>query len=473
MRKPRGYWTYGRCFEEAKKYKSRAEFKNGCAVAYNVAREKDWLDEYTWFEIKQNPSGYWTYERCFEEAKKYTIKARFERESPTACRVARKHRWLDDYTWLEKSKNNPSGYWTYDRCQKEAEKYTVKEHFAKGSPKAYGAAVRNKWLDDWFVNSTNPNGYWNYENCYNEAQKYKNKSEFQFGNNSAYNSARKHGWLKDYVWLQDERFDLYRDKIDCVYSYEFVDQNAVYVGRTLIKAKKRRDRDHVFQLDSVSAFAKENDIAVPEMKVLESNLTIKEGAEREGWWIEKYRSDGWIILNRTKAGSIGMLGKNHSKYTYEVCYEEAIKYKLRGDFAKGSPSAYTVAWKNKWLDDYVWFENGVKVRTEKLIIWNYEKCYEEAQKYVTLKDFRINNNSAYSSACKNKWLDEYNWLKRQGKKRNTWSNYDNCYAEAKKYIRIKDFRKNSCGAWASAYKHGWIKDYTWFKENKGQLSLFD
>lgn len=472
MRKPRGYWTYEKCFEEAKKYKSRSEFKNGCALAYRVAREKGWIEEYTWFEKKQKPSGYWTYEKCYEEAMKYTVKARFEEGSPCACQAARKHGWLDDYTWLEKSKNNPSGYWTYERCHKEAKKYKVKEHFAKGSPGAYGAAIRNKWLNDWFVNSTNPNGYWNYENCYNEAKKYKSRSEFKFGNNSAYNSARKRGWLKDYVWLQDERFDLYKDKIDCVYSYEFVDQNAVYVGRTLMKTKKRRDRDHVFQLDSVSAFAKENDIAVPEMKILERDLTIKEGAEREGWWIEKYRSDGWRILNRTKAGSIGMLGKNHSKYTYEVCYEEAKKYKLRGDFAKESPSAYNVAWKNKWLDDYVWFEDGVKIRTDKLVVWDYDKCYSEAKKYTTLKDFRKGSSAAYSSACRKGWLDEYDWLKRDRNKRGMWQVFENCYNEAKKYKRIADFRKAAPAAYQSSIKHGWIKDFPWFK-NKGQLSLFD
>ncbi len=473
MRKPRGYWTYENCFKEAKKFRSRSEFKNGCAAAYRVAREKGWIDEYTWFETKQKPRGYWTYEKCLEEAIKYTVKARFEEGSPCACQVARKHGWLDDYTWLEKSKNNPSGYWTYDRCKEEAQKYTVKEHFAKGNPKAYGAAVRNKWLDDWFVNSTNPNGYWNYENCYYEAKKYKSRSEFKFGNNSAYNSARKHGWLKHYVWHKDERFDLYKDKIDCVYSYEFVDQNAVYVGRTLMKTKKRRDRDHVFQLDSVSAFAKQNDIAVPEMKVLEYDLTIKEGAEREGWWIEKYRSDGWIILNRTTAGSIGMLGKNHSKYTYEVCYEEALKYKLRGDFAKGSPSAYNVAWKKKWLDDYVWFEDGVEVRTKKIQLWDYERCFEEAKKYVNYSDFRKYSVGAYSSARKNKWLDDYTWLVRERAKRNTWSDYENCYNETKKYNRLMDFRRKSCGAYASASRHGWIKDYTWFQKQNGQLDLFD
>ena len=421
----------------------------------------------------RKPKGYWTYDRCLEEAKKYTVKARFEEGSPCACQTARRNGWLDDYTWLKKSDNKPSRYWTYNRCKEEAQKYTVKEHFAKGSPGAYGAAVRNKWLDDWFENSTNPNGYWNYENCYKEAQKYSNKSQFIFGNNSAYNSARKHGWLKDYVWLKDERFDLFKDKIDLVYAYEFIEEKSVYVGRTLIKNKKNRDRAHIFQLDSVSAFAKEKNIAVPEMKVLESDLTIKEGAEREAWWIEQYRADGWRLLNKQKAGSIGGLGKGHSKYTYEVCFEEAKRYKLRGDFAKQSPSAYNVAWKNKWLGDYTWFEDGVKVRTDKLIVWTYEKCYEEAKKFTTLNEFRNNSKVAYSSAYKNKWLDDYWWLKRERKKRGIWQNYDNCYNAAKEYSTLTEFSKGNSGAYQSSYKHGWLKDYIWFKKDKNQLELFD
>jgi len=42
----------------------------------------------------------------------------------------------------------------------------------------------------------------------------------------------------------------------------------------------------------------------------------------------------------------------NKKWTKETCYEEANKYKKRGDFAKYCGCAYKVARRNKWLDEF-------------------------------------------------------------------------------------------------------------------------
>ena len=43
--KTNGYWTYETCYEEAKKYSTRNEFCKGCGSAYEVARKNGWMDE--------------------------------------------------------------------------------------------------------------------------------------------------------------------------------------------------------------------------------------------------------------------------------------------------------------------------------------------------------------------------------------------------------------------------------------------
>jgi hypothetical protein len=54
-------------------------------------------------EIK--PRGYWDdYDNCYNEAKKYTSRTEFKKKSPGACKSARKHKWLNDYTWLKRPK---------------------------------------------------------------------------------------------------------------------------------------------------------------------------------------------------------------------------------------------------------------------------------------------------------------------------------------------------------------------------------
>jgi hypothetical protein len=44
-RKPNGYWTKEKCQEEALKYNSRFEFQRNSNGSYHYALRKKWLDE--------------------------------------------------------------------------------------------------------------------------------------------------------------------------------------------------------------------------------------------------------------------------------------------------------------------------------------------------------------------------------------------------------------------------------------------
>lgn len=91
-------WTKETCFDEAKKYNTRNEFRKGNNRAYQVARINGWLDSYTWFKVLRKK---WNYDACFEEAKKYKSRGEFSKENGGAYNVARKNGWLDDYDWFE------------------------------------------------------------------------------------------------------------------------------------------------------------------------------------------------------------------------------------------------------------------------------------------------------------------------------------------------------------------------------------
>ena len=77
-------------------------------------------------------------------------------------------------------------------------------------------------------------------------------------------------------------------------------------------------------------------------------------------------------------------------WTKERCYEEARKYSSKQELRENCSSAYTIAWRNKWLDDYTWFERPSMIRK-----WTYDACYKEAKKYKTFKEFRKNNESCF------------------------------------------------------------------------------
>ena len=512
------------CYDEAKRYETLKEFAEKSSSSYSVALKNGWLGDYTWLERKRKSNGYWDYDNCFNEAIKYSNRKAFKKGNDSAYRSAIKNGWIDEYTWFIK----PNKIWTYQTCLDESKKYSTRSEFAQKSSGAYHVASSNKWLDDYTWLPTDGRqlrlekwGKWTKEACFEEAKKYKTRSEFAKKNNSAYNNARQYNWIDDYYWLKDERLDLIEGKIDLVYSYEFVQENAVYVGRTLIKRRKERDKQHLFIIDSVSSFAKDNSIAVPEMKILESGLTIEEGVNKESWWIEKYREEGWIVLNKAKAGSIGMIGKGKTRYNYDICFELAKDCDDRTEFKADYPQAYRVSLKKGWINDFIWFKDGKIVGADKrrkydyqicykeakkyktitefeegskgaciaarkngwmkdytwfTLLWqekwNKETCFEEAKKYATLEGFIANSGTAYATACKKGWIDDYDWLQRKRTRRGTWQNYDNCYNEAKKYTTMTDFMRKSSGAYASALERGWTKDYIWLK-NKCQLSLFD
>lgn len=134
-----------------------------------------------------------------------------------------------------------------------------------------------------------------------------------------------------------------------MYVYKFIDHNSIYVGRTVDKSS--RDYDHRSNLrDSVYKFANNNLVNIPDMEIIEDNLTIEQAVKQEGYWVEHFKNEGWNIINVAKTGSVG--GIASGKWSYEACKQEASKYKNRSEFRKQNGSAYEKSRLRGWLDDY-------------------------------------------------------------------------------------------------------------------------
>ena len=449
-------WTYKTCYEEAKKYKTRSAFGKMAGAAYQVALHNNWLDDYIWFVSNKKPAGYWTYETCYEEAKKYKTRSAFGKMAGVAYRLARKNGWLDDYTWFNSS-STPAGYWTYERCLTEAKKYKTRNEFHKANLGAYDAAYRNKWLKDyiWLESKF----VWTYDACYEVAKQFKTKREFEKGRCGAYSAARRNGWLKDYTWMVSNRVNVITGNPDNVYSYYFEDYNAIYIGRTI--HPRKRDREHLFNMqnDIVARFAYEHNCPVPPMYIIEDGLSLEKGQEREDYWVNYYKEKGYVVLNSAKTGiGIGSLGSiGTAKWTRDKCFREAKKYSYRKAFQRGNVGAYTRALRMGWLKDYIWFKRPQNWNQK----WDKESCYDEALKYQTTSDFKIGSKQAYITARDNSWLNDYVWLVDTRRKTLKKMTFDLCLIEAKKYQRKIDFQKNNPKACKAAIKNGWIDYFTW------------
>lgn len=137
--------------------------------------------------------------------------------------------------------------WDYERCKKEASKYTKRTDFRTNSPNAYLYSLKNKWIDEWFSKKIKPFNYWtSYENVLEVAKKCNYYTEFRDKYISAYRNSKKNNWLINFNWLINdiEKFDL-NTKIHLIYVYEFVDLKFFYVGRTINLTS--RDYNHRFK----------------------------------------------------------------------------------------------------------------------------------------------------------------------------------------------------------------------------------
>ncbi len=405
------------------------------------------------------------YNKCFEIAQQCSCSSEMQKLNGSAYNVARKNGWIKDYTWFKVRQHSP---YTYEECFEIAKSYMSRLDLARGNVGVYQAALNHGWIDDytWFKSRQKPYNYWTKELVIEESKKYKSRGEFHDCCGTAYGKARKNGWLDEFTWLKDDRIDFSNDRIDCVYAYEFRSLKSVYVGRTLSRRVKDRDKEHMFvEKDAVFLFAKKNSIPVPKMIILEDCLTLAEGVEKEGHYLEYYRNKGWHILNRAKTGSIGLIANN--KWSKRTCYEEALKYKTRGEFAEHSAGAYDVARRNGWLDTYSWFEEKQKPGG----YWNnYENCHEAASQCRTITEFIKKYNAAYVSAKDNGWLKQYIWFKRKRTAHNKKWYYDTVFEEAKKYKTKKEFSTKARGAYKVALANGWMGVYDWFEDTHSVLS---
>lgn len=286
--------------------------------------------------------------------------------------------------------------WTYLACKEAALIYKTRGEFNKNSPTAYNVARKNKWFDDicsHMISPKKPMKYWAYENCKEEALKYNTKKDFRQYSSSAYQTSKRRKFLKD---ICQHMVPLGNIKEKIVYVYEFSDNHA-YIGITCNSNK--RHSEHITDIKSpiYKHIYKTN--LIPIKKILSNGyINYIEAQKLEAFYVNEYKNNKWIILNKKKTGA---LGGNKVFWTYEKCKEEALKYDKKSDFIFNCQSTYHVILKNNWLNELC---SHMSSPQKPAGYWNFKRCQEEALKYLTKKDFSKNSSSAYGAASRNFWI---------------------------------------------------------------------
>ena len=196
------YWTKEKCHEAALKCETKFEFYTEYNTAYQTATHHGWLTDIgSHLKVSTSvkfPSKYWTKAKCRKEALKYDTKFDFQSFSRKAYVAALRKGWLDDITSHMQEIRKPNGYWTKEKCHQEALRFNHKTDFATYSGGALKYAQKQGWVTDICSHMTRKRHIqWTKEECHRLALTCKTKKDFYTNHKLAYQAAHKYGWLKD------------------------------------------------------------------------------------------------------------------------------------------------------------------------------------------------------------------------------------------------------------------------------------
>lgn len=395
MKNPINYWTKEKCQEIALKYENRKDFRNNDNYSYVKSYKSGWLDEICiHMQSDKKPIGYWTKQRCVDLSNTCKDKKEFREKYGNVYSICKKYGWLDDI--IGKSQKQLREYWSKEKCHEEALKYEYKKDFRKNSSIAFSRASKNKWLDEICVHMKIIGNL--HKRCI---------YVFEFSDNSAYIGL---------TYNYDSRIENHiRDKHSAVYQH-------LNSGLTYVSIK------------------------------LTDYVNVRNAKKLENKYVKIYEKSGWNILNKIKTGGLG----SYLTWTKENCHKEALKYKTRKEFHRGSSGAYSRARKAGWKEDIC--SHMIK-KVKPSGYWTKEKCLEEALKYNSRIEFFNKKPGVYSTCVKKSWLDEICLHMKNTKysKKGFWTK-DKCHEEALKYNTKKDFKEKSSSVYSICVRRKWIDD---------------
>lgn len=184
--------------------------------------------------------------------------------------------------------------------------------------------------------------YWSEKLVTFEALKYKTRSEFRDKAQGAYKYARIHKLLDTICSHMEVVGDKYHRFI---YKLIFPKINSIYIGLTY----NFEERKNSHMTNSSNKYVKHL-ISIKEEHVwlCEKEIILQnEVGNIEKKLIAEYKENGWTVLNISNGGGLG----GGYKWTVDSVKNEAMKFTSRKDFRLNSSGAYHFASRNKILKE--------------------------------------------------------------------------------------------------------------------------
>ena len=220
---PAGYWNEQRCREVAMECKGIEEFREAYdGRAYVNSRKRgqvkslmrEMYDKGYWNLPKRKPNGYWTLEICRDVCKNYDSQAELIHDHRDVYSAIKEHGWQKECFASMKGMKKPNGYWTLEKCMQEASKYDSPADMKRGNPKAYTAMKSHGWYENCCAEMKSrrvPNNFWNEERIVDVLLTTKTRTEFQNAYSGAYGAATALGIYERLTKMMVEQ-ELWKEK---------------------------------------------------------------------------------------------------------------------------------------------------------------------------------------------------------------------------------------------------------------------
>ena len=393
-RRSANFWTHQAVANQARKYKTRTAFHDGCEAAYMAAYREGWLDDICAHMVStQKPSGYWSKKRVFEEAKRHHSRTIFQKRAGGAYTVAFRGGYLDKVCAHMETVGN--------RYKRAIYAFEFEDHSV-------------------YIGLT-----FNYDVRYREHF----TQDKQVGRKLKTTPAK---FIRFNKWLSlDEAGKAEAETIEDYRRRGWTILNKMKPGGVGSRPEKwpyEEVKKILGRYKTVKGFKT-------------ANLSAYVVAHRKGWWPK---------LSRHMKRSI-----EHGKWTLKAVRMESLQYSNRRDFGKGAPGAYDKARKSGWLDAVC---RHMERLVKPVNYWTYETVAKEAGKYKTRSHFQKCSGGAYQKAFRQGWLDKVCAHMSSIHKPNGYWTLVHVTDEAKKYRTRRDFQRGAPGAYQRAHKDGWLDD---------------
>ena len=140
MKKRRGYkLSYDLCKKVALSYNTKVDLQKGDGSVYQKIRTSKWDELFSHMISVQKPTGYWTKERCQKEALKYTRRVDFQKGSVSAQNAAARAGWMDEIC-QHMGKSHAEKQYTKEEILESARKYSNQRDWYNTEPSVFRCA---------------------------------------------------------------------------------------------------------------------------------------------------------------------------------------------------------------------------------------------------------------------------------------------------------------------------------------------